>query len=611
MAVSRKHLEQIPARIAALVFGATLVAAVMTAAVCAVPLYRDLRHQREMAALDKLRLKVEGVQAILRDSLRAAREYCMIEHYLRQEAVVEDYWSPAFGPPPARAVPDIAKIDLSRVKGVVSAGHLGAPSGPGSESMPTWPDTEGRPGLASQSALQSLFYVNDRCNVSVLVRCSGGSAETSTDLVFCDVSDLEGLLLDTSNIAKSARLWLVDAPHEAVRFLVPAIAQRNSSGTHQPDALLGKAIAAIKDSPGRPWSFIKHPEGRLAVSYLGLPGSEWALLLTMDEADLYQPARRKMFLLVGATLVLAIAVSVVAYLTARPLIGHLAGVAENVAQERLKRRASAIAGEGSRGSTGEAIRNLRAGDEGRVGSGHEALGDRLLLQLAWAARTGISADLAQSAMRSAAELLENNRKQLEMTLAMFETGLENVWEARDAIGKAIDQTHSAANRLRRLGRQFSKAAGEVAKADPAALAVAATETARPKAEEKGVYIRVETAEALPQITCNETVLEQILLILISHAVNSFEHDGCTDQQLTVAVAGSTTDGFIDFSVEDNGPGISNREIDQLFEPLCEENAQSPRVCLTVARLLVESFGGRIGAAGNESGGMTFTVSVPI
>ena len=62
---------------------------------------------------------------------------------------------------------------------------------------------------------------------------------------------------------------------------------------------------------------------------------------------------------------------------------------------------------------------------------------------------------------------------------------------------------------------------------------------------------------------------------------------------------------------DNGSGLSREALDQLFIPFFTTKTTGMGLGLTICHSIIESFGGTIRAANRSSGGVIFTVELPI
>ncbi len=117
-------------------------------------------------------------------------------------------------------------------------------------------------------------------------------------------------------------------------------------------------------------------------------------------------------------------------------------------------------------------------------------------------------------------------------------------------------------------------------------------------------IKISVEYGMPTINCEKTRIMQVFQNLLSNAVKYMDKPdglieiGCIEQ-----------DNFWRFSVSDNGPGIEEKyfaKIFQLFQTLAaKDNYESTGVGLTVAKKIVELYGGKIWLESEVGKGTTF------
>lgn len=131
---------------------------------------------------------------------------------------------------------------------------------------------------------------------------------------------------------------------------------------------------------------------------------------------------------------------------------------------------------------------------------------------------------------------------------------------------------------------------------------------RPLADARGHRIVVPTAEA-PTVLADPARLRQVLLNLIGNAIK-FTPDHGT---ITLSLAASA--GYVEFSVADDGAGMSEEEAACIFEPFERGSAtgrtEGAGLGLALARRLVELQGGTIRVVSVPDLGSTFLFTVPL
>ena len=169
---------------------------------------------------------------------------------------------------------------------------------------------------------------------------------------------------------------------------------------------------------------------------------------------------------------------------------------------------------------------------------------------------------------------------------------------------------------------------------------------------KGVEMRVELAESVPQVLADRHQLQQILVNLLLNAADSIRDAG-VDGVISVRTsrARQPTDRLaarprrkddpegVDYShlrrmleppaifqpsplkkgsliarieISDNGAGLQQEEAHRIFDPFytTKEPGQGTGLGLAVSARLIEGMGGQIDATGAPGGGAVFSVSLP-
>lgn len=130
-----------------------------------------------------------------------------------------------------------------------------------------------------------------------------------------------------------------------------------------------------------------------------------------------------------------------------------------------------------------------------------------------------------------------------------------------------------------------------------------------EATRKSIDLRLEAAENV-SVWVDPVRARQILLNLINNAVR---YSGLGS--LISIQASLTGDGFVSVAVRDNGPGIPEELLSQVFEPF-ERAADGPTdgglgIGLYISRRLARMMGGDITVANDPDGGARFTITLPL
>ncbi len=112
---------------------------------------------------------------------------------------------------------------------------------------------------------------------------------------------------------------------------------------------------------------------------------------------------------------------------------------------------------------------------------------------------------------------------------------------------------------------------------------------------------------LPPLSCNPRQLSAVFSGLISNALNAIEAEG------TIRIASDRTDSGIEFTVRDDGRGMSDDEVETIFDPgfkVADGRVSAGNWSLFTSRQIVHEHGGDIRMESRVGGGTTVRISLP-
>jgi signal transduction histidine kinase len=123
-----------------------------------------------------------------------------------------------------------------------------------------------------------------------------------------------------------------------------------------------------------------------------------------------------------------------------------------------------------------------------------------------------------------------------------------------------------------------------------------------------VSVRAEMNEQLPPVRGDRVQLLQVLLNLITNAIDSM---AATNGARRLFVKSTVHEpGGVMVSVEDTGTGIDPKDIDQIFNPLFTTKSHGMGMGLSICRSIIEAHEGQLWASPNRSRGAVFQFSLP-
>lgn len=138
-------------------------------------------------------------------------------------------------------------------------------------------------------------------------------------------------------------------------------------------------------------------------------------------------------------------------------------------------------------------------------------------------------------------------------------------------------------------------------------------TVLPLVEKNANVLQVKYPPQLGSIHTDITKLRQMLLNLLSNATK-FTQEGFI--YFTINTSYEKGNNFIVFSIKDNGIGMTEKQLNALFQPFTQADASTTRrfggtgLGLTITKQLAEMMGGHITVESEFGKGSTFTLFIP-
>ena len=194
-----------------------------------------------------------------------------------------------------------------------------------------------------------------------------------------------------------------------------------------------------------------------------------------------------------------------------------------------------------------------------------------------------------------------NTTAAEKLLKSASPPLDEIREIISDIRKSLSHANAVIERTRDISRK-----GEVfmQPVDVNATMLDALKISAVEAERRSIRIRTDLTSELPQVFGDRTQLQQILLNLITNAMDAMAGTPQAERQLTLRSKPIGDDG-VEVLVIDRGAGIAPDKLPHLFESYFTTKAAGIGLGLSIARTIVAKHGGRIWAENNSLGGAIF------
>lgn len=182
-------------------------------------------------------------------------------------------------------------------------------------------------------------------------------------------------------------------------------------------------------------------------------------------------------------------------------------------------------------------------------------------------------------------------------------------QARASIAAALEASQRAAKVLDRIRSLIVRGQREVRPVDindiiRNVMLLWSTELAR-----RDITCVRHYGPDLPEVLGDRIQLQQLVLNLISNAVEAIEGVERGDRVITVTTSRNALDRA-QIVVEDTGQGLSASDTSRLFEPFYTTKEHGMGMGLSICRTIVEAHGGSIRAVPGSRGGARFEVELP-
>lgn len=120
----------------------------------------------------------------------------------------------------------------------------------------------------------------------------------------------------------------------------------------------------------------------------------------------------------------------------------------------------------------------------------------------------------------------------------------------------------------------------------------------------------ELAHDAVRMFADKIQIQQVLLNLMRNALEALAGVPAEGRRIAIGTR-RIDDDWIEFSVSDNGPGLAEPLLEQMFLPFNSSKGEgSMGIGLLICRRIIEAHGGTMTAQNNEGGGATFRFTVP-
>jgi PAS domain S-box-containing protein len=182
-------------------------------------------------------------------------------------------------------------------------------------------------------------------------------------------------------------------------------------------------------------------------------------------------------------------------------------------------------------------------------------------------------------------------------------------EVRATLKRIVSDGHRAGKVISGVRTLFRKNAQARAPLDVNDIVREVLSLERGELESRRVTVEAEL-EVLPPVTADRTQLQQVILNLITNALDAM--GTISDRPRVLRLRSERCEpGKIMVTVQDSGPGIEKKNIHRIFEPFFTTKPSGTGMGLAICRSVVESHGGRLMASHGHPHGAVFQIVLPL
>lgn len=127
----------------------------------------------------------------------------------------------------------------------------------------------------------------------------------------------------------------------------------------------------------------------------------------------------------------------------------------------------------------------------------------------------------------------------------------------------------------------------------------------------GGQIQLQLETTVPPIEADDGRLRQLLHNLIKNALEAVLQKNTALLQISTRCMEKEACRFVELRVQDNGPGIPEALVGQIFEPYVTTKPKGTGLGLAIVKKIVEEHGGMIWAENGENHGACFVIRLPV
>lgn len=235
-------------------------------------------------------------------------------------------------------------------------------------------------------------------------------------------------------------------------------------------------------------------------------------------------------------------------------------------------------------------------------------GDLLERQLAHACRFALAGQLGAAGLQDAHEALDALLAHACKGQALVRRGQGDSHALQRELLQVSAHALHARDTMQRLAALLAPADAEPGCLDANEVVAEAVQVLQPQARQRGIEVVLQAAPGAAFVHGERQPLQLVVLQLVANALDAMQDTPPAYRRVLVSTHEAA--GRVEVQVSDRGHGLGARRPEALFAPFFTTRPGHMGLGLAIARRIVETHGGRIGARRRAGGGAIFSVSLP-
>jgi len=185
----------------------------------------------------------------------------------------------------------------------------------------------------------------------------------------------------------------------------------------------------------------------------------------------------------------------------------------------------------------------------------------------------------------------------------------NLDDIRAAMREIAGQAVRAGDILRRLRSLAQSQPTRRERADVNATIEAIRDIVLADGRVHRAQVRFELAAQLPPVSIDTVQIQHLILNLVRNGLEAPSEASAPVRELIVRT-GRASDGDVEITIVDNGPGLSPQAVERLFDPFFSTKPEGTGLGLAISNTLARAHGGSLSYRPNTPRGARFSVRLP-